>query len=118
MVAKCIVFDGFSIEESLMILDKLDANLTHSMRTMMNPHGDYEKFASQSETVGCLVESSVEVECLVSDDSRAEKPLFTLVKAETEGVRASVGLVLSNSVLSLSGVEIVGLGVQDGDKGG
>ena len=47
--------------------------------------------------------SSVKVECPVFNDSRVEKPLITLGKAETEGVRASVGLVLSNSVLSLSG---------------
>ena len=117
-VAKCTISDGFSVEESLTILDKPDVDLTHSMRTMMNPDGDHKKSAPQSETVGCLVESLVEVECPVSDDSCAEKPLITLGKAETEGVRASVGLVLSNSVLSLSGVEVGGFGVQDGDKGG
>ena len=61
VIAKCTVSDGFSVEESSTILDKPDADLTHSMRTMMNPDGDYEKSTPQSETVGCLVESSVEV---------------------------------------------------------
>ena len=45
VVAKCTIFDGFSVEESLTILDKPDEDLTHSMRTMMNPNGDYEKSA-------------------------------------------------------------------------
>ena len=42
-VARCIVSDGFSVEE-----------------TMMNLDGVYKKSASQFEIVGCLVESSME----------------------------------------------------------
>ena len=42
--------------------------------------------APHSETVGCFVESLVEVECPISDDSHAEKPLITLVKEETKGI--------------------------------
>lgn len=48
MVAKCIDSDGFSVEEPSMILDKPNADLTHFMRMMKNPDGDYEKI------VGCL----------------------------------------------------------------
>ena len=44
VVARCTVSDGFSVEE-----------------TMLNPDSVYEKFASQSEIVGCLVELSLEM---------------------------------------------------------
>ncbi|KAF3950701.1 hypothetical protein CMV_023576 [Castanea mollissima] len=60
VVAKCTVFDGFSVEESSTILDKPDADLAHSMRTMLNPDGDDEKSTPQFEIVGCLVKSSME----------------------------------------------------------
>ena len=38
--------------------------------------------------------------CLISDGSRADKPSITLGKAEIEGDRALIGLVLSNYILS------------------
>jgi len=68
--------------------------------------------------MGFLVKSSAEVECPVFDGSHTDEPSITLGKAETEGVRASIGLLLPNSVSSLSRAEVVGLGVQDGDEGG
>ncbi|KAK9988168.1 hypothetical protein SO802_028407 [Lithocarpus litseifolius] len=54
VVAKCTDLDGFSVEEPSTILDKPEADLTHSMRTTMKANGDYEKI------VGCLEESSLE----------------------------------------------------------
>ena len=61
--------------------------------------------------------SSVKVECPVFNDSRVEKPLITLGKAETESDRVLMGLFLSNLFLSLSRAGIANLGVQDGDEG-
>lgn len=61
-----------------MTLDTTDTILTHSTRTKTNPDVGYEKSIPQTEMMGCLAKSSVEVECLVSDGSCIEEPSITL----------------------------------------
>ena len=65
----------------------------------------------QTENMGCLVKTLVEVEVPVSDGSHTDEPLILLGKAEIEGDRATNGLVLSDYVLSLSGVGTANLGI-------
>lgn len=102
VVAKCSVSNGFCTRDTQRILDKLEADLTHSMRTMRNPKGDYVKPDPHSEMIGCLTKSPEKALCLVSNGSHAGEPLSTVDKAESEGVRALVGLLPSNFGLSLS----------------
>ena len=87
-----------------MTLDRVDIALIHTTRmdTMSVP---------LTENMGCLVKTSVEVECLISDGSCVDEPSITLGKAETEGDRALKGLMLSNYVLSPSRARNEELGV-------
>ena len=68
--------------------------------------------------MGCLAETSAEVECFIFEGSHTNKPLITLGKVEIEGDRALKGLVLSNYDLSTSRVGTEELGIQGGDEGG
>ena len=67
--------------------------------------------------MGCLAETSAEVECFIFEGSRTNKPLITLGKAEIEGDRALIGLELSNYVLSPPRVGIKEWGVLSRDEG-
>ena len=93
MVTWCPFSDGFRTEDSLVTLDRGDIALIHTTRmdTLSVP---------LTKNMGCLAKTSVEAECLISDGSRADKPPITLGKAEIEGDRALIGLVLSNYILS------------------
>jgi len=110
-VTQCLVSDGSQAEDSSATLDSADAALTHSTRTKMMP-------VPQTENMGCLAKTLVEVEGPVFDGSYADEPPILLGKGETEGDRATNGLVLSDYVLSLSRVGTADLGIQDGDEGG
>ena len=68
--------------------------------------------------MGYLAKPSGEAECLIFDGSHANEPPITLGKAETKDDKASIGLVLSNYVLSISKARTEDLGIQDGDEGG
>lgn len=81
MMAKCSVSDGFCTRDTPRILDKPEADLTHSMRTIRNPKGDYEKPDPHSEMIGCLVKSPEKALCLVSNGSHADEPLSTVDRA-------------------------------------
>ena len=69
-----------------------------------------------TENMVGLAKTLVKGKCLISDGSCADEPTITLGKAETEGDRALIGLVLSNYVLSPSRVGTEELGVQGGDE--
>ena len=71
----------------------------------------------QTENMGCLVRTLVEVEGPVSDGPCVGEPLILLGKAETEGDRATDCLELFEYVLSLSRVGNADLGIQNGDEG-
>ena len=70
-----------------------------------------------TELLGCLMETSVEAESLISGWLCAVEPLSTLGKTETEGDRTLLGLELSNYVQSPLRVGIEEWGVQGGDEG-
>ena len=93
-----------------MTLDSTNIALSHSTRTEM-------MIVPQTENMGCLVRTLVEVEGPVSDGPCVGEPLILLGKAETEGDRATDGLELSEYVLSLSRVGNADLGIQNGDEG-
>ena len=104
-------FDGFRVEDSLVTLDRANIALIHTMRT-------YMLSVPVTKNMGCLAKTSVEARCLIFDGSRADGPLITLGKVETEGDMALIGLVLSNYVLSPLRVGTEKLSVQVGDEGG
>ena len=54
--------------------------------------------------------ASMEVECPLSDGFRADESLMALGNVEIESDKASIGLFLSNFLLSLSRAGIVDLG--------
>lgn len=59
LVTQCLVFYGSQAEDSPATLDSIDAALTHSMRLEM-------MLVPQIENMGCLANTSVEVEDLFS----------------------------------------------------
>jgi len=111
VVTQCPVSDGSHIEDTLMTLDRAYTAPIHStrMETMSNP---------RTSNLGYLAKPLGEAECPVFDGSRADEPSITLGKAETKDDKASIGLVLSNYVLSISRTRTKDLGIQDGDEGG
>nr|POE81395.1 isoform 2 of phosphatidylinositol-3-phosphatase myotubularin-1 [Quercus suber] len=102
--------DGFHVGASLATRDRADTAPFDTTRT------DLVSF-SPTEPLGCLAETSAEVESLFFGGLRADEPLSTLGKAETEGDRALIGLELSNYVPSPLRVGIEEGGVLGGDEG-
>lgn len=112
------VSDGFHAKELPMTPGKADIMQTHSLGTVMSSDCAHEVAIPQTEAMGRLANSSMEVECPFSDGICADEPPMTLGKAETESDRVLMGLFLFNLFVSLSRAGIADLGVQDGDEGG
>ena len=92
-------FDGFHAGASPATLGRAVTALLHTTRTDLVS-------LSPSEHLGCLVETSVKAESLISGGLCADEPSFTLAKVETKGDRALKGLELSNYILNLPRVGI------------
>lgn len=103
-VTQCPVSYGSQAEGSLTTLDSTDIALPNSMRTEI-------MIVPQTENMGCLARTLVEVEGPVTDVPCVGEPPILLGKAETEGDKAINGLELSNYVLSLSRVGNADLGI-------
>ena len=109
-VTQCPASDGSQAKDLPMTLDSTDIALSHSTRTEM-------MIVPQTENMGYLARTLVEVEGPVSDGPCIDEPPILLGKAETEGDRATNGLELFEYVLSLSRVGNADLGIQNGDEG-
>ena len=104
--------DGFHIGASPATPDRAVLAPFHIMRTDLVS-------VPPTELLGCLVETSMEAVSLISGGLCVDEPPFTLGKAETKGVRALKGPMLSNYILSPPrvGIEEWGVpGVDEGDR--
>ena len=105
-----IVSSEFRAEESPMTPSKANTIIIHSLMTMTSTDCAHENSIPQINVMGRPKKASMEVECPLSDWFRADEPLIALGNVEIESDRASIGLFLSNFLLSLSRAGIVDLG--------